>query len=74
MADKQYDTEHHRCPKSLGGKAVQGNISLVPGNKHRAWHLLFRNHPPEIVAKIINKVWIDPDYEMVVVRRRKFHK
>lgn len=71
MSDKQYDTKHHRCPESLNGKSEQRNISIVPANKHRAWHLLFKNHPPNIIAEIINKTWIDPDYEIIVVLRKK---
>lgn len=65
-----YHTEHHRRPRTLGGKSEPRNISKVPVNKHRAWHLLFKNHTPE-VAGIINKTYLDPDFEFVVVPRKK---
>lgn len=68
---QQETTEHHRKPESLGGKRVPENISKVPINKHRAWHLLFKNLPPDAIARIINKTWIDRDYEFVVIPRKK---
>jgi len=71
MANELDMSEHHRRPRSLEGKTVPKNISVVSVKKHQAWHLLFRNHPPNIIAEIINKVWLDPDFEMVVVRRKK---
>lgn len=63
---------HHRRPQSLGGRTEPRNISTVPINKHRAWHLLFKNYSPQVIAKLINKIWLDPSYEMVVVRKEKF--
>jgi len=69
--DNREYSDHHRCPETLGGKSVPRNISTVPCNKHRAWHLLFKNHTPQRIAEIINKTWIDPDWEMVVVQRKK---
>ena len=65
------ESNHHRRPESLGGKRIPENISLVPNHKHRAWHALFKNHPPEVIAQIINKVWLDPDFEFIVVPRKK---
>ncbi|MFA5996878.1 MAG: hypothetical protein WC791_00105 [Candidatus Paceibacterota bacterium] len=67
-------TEHHRKPRSREGKSIPQNISKVPIKKHRAWHVLFRNHTPDVIAKIINKIWLDPDFEFVVVRKPKFQK
>ena len=37
-------TEHHRRPKSRGGKRVKGNISRVTRAQHEAWHTLFDNY------------------------------
>ncbi|PIQ14558.1 MAG: hypothetical protein COW67_13140 [Flavobacteriales bacterium CG18_big_fil_WC_8_21_14_2_50_32_9] len=66
-------SRHHRRPVSQKGKSTLENISIVCENKHRAWHLLFDNHPPEMIAKIINAVWLDPDYEMVAVPKLGGH-
>lgn len=62
-------TRHHRVPRSKGGSDSDRNISLVPCNKHEAYHLLFANLPPEDVARILNAHWIDPDYELVVQKK-----
>ena len=65
---KHHDTRHHRKPTSLLGKTEQRNISVVPKNKHEAWHLLFSNNSPEEIASIINRVWLDPDYHFTCNR------
>lgn len=62
-------TRHHRKPKSLGGATTGRNISLLPDKKHKAWHFLFSNLPPWKIAEEINRLYLDPDY-LVVVRRR----
>jgi len=62
-------TRHHRKPKSLGGRAEKRNISLLPDKKHVAWHVLFRNLPPEKIAEEINRFYIDPDFQLIVVRK-----
>lgn len=54
-------SEHHRRPRSLGGKSTPENISLLPMNKHKAWHVIAKNHPPPIIAKILSKNYLDPD-------------
>ena len=69
MVKKRHEHKHHRCPRSLGGDNSKGNISLVDRDKHEAWHLLFKNHPPERIALIINNVWLDPRFEFIVKRR-----
>lgn len=33
---------------------------------HAAWHTLFGNKPIEEVIEIINKVWIDPDFQLTL--------
>lgn len=60
-------TRHHRKPRSKGGKDCNRNISIVPSNKHEAWHLLFSNKEPYEIANIINQVWLDKDYHMVTI-------
>lgn len=62
---------HHRRPKSLGGGASIRNISIVPPRYHRAWHLLFSNDSPQEIARKITEIWIDPDYYIVAVPRKK---
>lgn len=66
-----FETKHHRKPRSLQGSHEQDNISYVRTNKHSAWHLLFGNYTPEMIAKIITSVWLDPEFKMVAFRRTK---
>jgi len=60
---------HHRRPRSIGGSNKDCNISLVYRDQHTAWHQLFRNFEAEQIAEIINRTWLDPDYEFVCVRK-----
>lgn len=69
MGKKRHDHKHHRKPRSLGGDNSKENISVVDRDKHDAWHLLFKNHPPERIAIIINNIWLDPNYYFEVRRR-----
>jgi hypothetical protein len=62
-------TRHHRKPRSLGGTAEKNNISRLPPKKHDAWHILFRDWPPERIAEEINATYLDPDYRFIAVRR-----
>lgn len=64
---KKFNTpsRHHRLCKSLNGSNDDRNISIVPTKKHQAWHTLFGNMTAEMICKEINKVWIDPDYEIL---------
>jgi hypothetical protein len=66
----QERTKHHRKPRSLGGTNSKANISIVPRNKHEAWHLLFSNLTPEQIAEVMNYFWVDPDYFMVAIPKR----
>lgn len=70
MSGTKIMTEHHRLPRSLGGKSVPENISIVESKKHQAWHILFRNLTVEAIVAIINKKWIDPQWELVLRKRR----
>ena len=62
-------TNHHRKPLSKGGRSEARNISNVNGKLHRAWHLLFANKTPYEIARIINEIWLDPDFCLVVERK-----
>lgn len=66
--DVEKKSEHHRRPRSLGGKTEPRNLSKVSCKKHVSWHTLFQNMTPEEIAKTINETWLDPDYRMVAHR------
>lgn len=66
---KQAVDRHHRKPRSMGGGNKSQNISWVRKHYHRAYHLLFGTGDPVIVAQVLNEVWIDPSYMLVVKRR-----
>lgn len=59
-------TTHHRLPSSRGGTNCKYNISFVRDNQHEAWHTLFGNLEVWDIAKLINEVWIDPNFEFIV--------
>ena len=60
---------HHRKPRSLGGRREPKNLVRLPHKKHQAWHLLFANFTPQQIADEINRLYLDPDYEIVVRKR-----
>ena len=64
---------HHRVPKvrNGSGKISSGNMIEVDVLKHRAFHLLFGTKNTEQIAAILNKTWIDVDYELVCRKREK---
>ena len=64
---------HHRKAKVNGGsgKISSGNMIEVDVLKHRAFHLLFGTKNTEQIAAILNKTWIDVDYELVVRKRNE---
>lgn len=68
---KNQKTKHHRKAVSQGGDSSDKNISIVPRNKHEAWHLLFNEGNPEYVRDTINEIWIDPDYYLELCYRKK---
>lgn len=67
----KHSSIHHRKPRSLNGASTPENLSIVEESEHRAWHTLFQNYTPQKIAKIINQKWLDPEYEFIVVRRRR---
>jgi len=62
-------TKHHRRPLSKGGLNDESNISLVPLNRHQAWHTLFVNKDPDEIVEEINDTWLDPDYKLILVSK-----
>ena len=69
--NQKKDSQHHRRCRSNGGDDSPSNIIWVNRFYHRAWHLLFRNWRADKIAQVINDVWIDPEYEFIVVKRRR---
>ena len=65
----KHKSRHHRRPRSNGGVRSKRNISTVSSKQHQAWHTLFANYTPKTIAEIINAIWIDPDFEFIVVER-----
>ena len=70
MSTKHHDTRHHRKCRSRGGSSDASNISIVPQNQHQAFHLLFQNHEAPEIASLLNRVWIDPAWELIAHPRR----
>ena len=66
---------HHRKAKAKvnggSGKISSGNMIEVDVLQHRAFHLLFGTKNTEQIAAILNKTWIDVDYELVCRKREK---
>ena len=67
-------TTHHRCPKSKGGKNNPENLSMIPEKQHRGWHTLFHNYTPDVIARIINNVYLDPNYKLLALRNDQLKK
>jgi len=65
---------HHRKSRSrTGGKPYNGNIEDVPNvirvdwKKHQAFHLLFPDTDPLMIARELNNIWIDPTNMMICI-------
>lgn len=69
MPDKV--VRHHRVPRSRGGSDHTCNISIVRERDHKAFHRLFGNMLAEEVAAMLTDTWIDRDYYLVAVPRKK---
>lgn len=73
MARKKKDKakhKHHRKCKANGGRNHPHNLSLVTKHEHRAWHLLFGTHEAIEIARIINTVWLDTEWQLTAIKRR----
>ena len=66
---KQQYNRHHRRPRSLHGDNSPRNISIVDVESHTLWHRMFQNMPPREIVEEINRVWIDPDYKLILTRK-----
>lgn len=69
--DKSYSklSKHHRKPRFLKGSNEDRNISYLSDYVHRAWHVLFSVKTPREIAETINRLFLDPDYEMIARRK-----
>lgn len=68
--------KHHRLSRSrTGGKPFDGNIKNIPNvirvdyKKHQAFHQLFTDTHPMSIAKELNDIWLDPEWQLVAVKR-----
>ena len=62
---------HHRLPRSRGGANSLANISIVDQKLHRAWHMLVGNMTAPEAAKMFSDTWIDAEYYLVAVPRKR---
>jgi len=62
---------HHRLPRSRGGSNTLSNLSTVEQSHHRAWHLLVGNMTAPEAAKMLSDIWIDSNYYLVAVPRKR---
>ena len=47
---------HHWVNKSRGGKTSKKNISWLKVEKHRAWHILFKNLSLDEVIELLTRL------------------
>lgn len=47
------------------------NLSTVEQSQHRAWHLLVGNMTAQEAAKMLSDIWIDSNYYLVAVPRKR---
>lgn len=67
--DKEQKTVHHRRPRSKGGMDTPANLSMVKRKFHEAYHLLFADKDPHQIAELLNDIWIDPYWKLIVIKR-----
>lgn len=65
---REATSTHHRKPRSLGGTNDRRNLSELPRSRHAAWHTLFQNWTPQMIAEEINERYLDPDYKLIAVK------
>jgi len=62
---------HHRLPRTRGGSNSLANISIVEQKLHRAWHMLVGNMTAPEAAKMLTDTWIDAEYYLVAIPRKR---
>lgn len=73
---KHQHNNHHRRERQNGGTwhHPANNISRVPVYKHIAYNTLFKVRTPQAIAKDLTDIWIDPEWVMIAVPRKKVRK
>ena len=66
---KRHTSWHHRKPRFLNGTSEARNMIELPVVAHQAWHTLFQAQTPERIAYLISTFYLDPDWEMVAVKK-----
>ena len=69
LRSRESESTHHRRPRSLGGSNESRNTIELPRSKHQSWHNLFYNFTPERIALEINLRYLDPDWQLVAIKR-----
>lgn len=62
---------HHRKPQSRGGDKSARNTVRLKQKYHKSWHRLFGRDAPNEIASLITKIYLDPDFYMVAIPRKK---
>ena len=67
---------HHRRERQHGGTTRKpvNNIIRVPVKHHVAYNMLFHNRTPDGIAKTLTDIWIDPEYVMIAVPRKRLRQ
>lgn len=63
-------SKHHRVCRSHK-KGIKNNTVRISKLAHQSYHNLFLNAYPWEVAEVLNLLFIDPDFKLVAVRRKK---
>lgn len=61
---------HHRKCRSNGGTDDPSNLIQVSALLHECWHILFANREAVEIAEIINETWLDPEFYLVVYKKK----
>lgn len=57
--------EHHRRPRSIGGKEIESNISYVKITDHKHWHTLFGNMNAYQICNQLNVLQIEKNRTVI---------
>jgi hypothetical protein len=55
LIDMEKKTRHHLRNKSRGGQSIQSNILILDEDRHRAWHILFKNLDLDQVIALLER-------------------
>lgn len=68
---KNGHSRHHKCCKANGGTDdyPPNNVVILPDHIHRYWHAIFGSRTPEQIASMMNKWFIQSDWEIIAKKR-----